>query len=125
VPFLRRIKGYPPFAVPDLDRAIEAVCRQNFPASPLGVVIVAAFDDVDRGDMELRVEKITPIGSHESLPSRPIAVRAPPFLGIVFAIAMIVGTVSNKMPFLTWWTMITLMGHTVSTARHFCSGSGG
>jgi hypothetical protein len=54
-----------------------------------------------------------------------VAVRAPPFLGIVFAIAMIVGTVSNKMPFLTWWTMIGLMGHTASTARRFCSGSGG
>jgi hypothetical protein len=65
---LRAVTGiaiHPPCSVPDFDAMAGMGSGANFAAPQLGVVIVGAFDDLDRGDTKVRIEKVTTIRMHK------------------------------------------------------------
>jgi hypothetical protein len=62
---LRAVTGiaiHPPCSVPDFDAMAGMVSGANFAAPQ---VIVGAFDDLDRRDTKVRIEKVTMIRMHE------------------------------------------------------------
>lgn len=71
---------HPPCVVPDLEAVAGLPCGANLPAPQLGMVVVSAFDDFDRGDTAVRIKRITAVRVHkdaDTLTAAREAVRHP------------------------------------------------